>query len=283
MSKRNTPERDHFREHAMNYAFMSFSTPELSLTEMLALAKKLGYAGIEPRLQGGQGHKIEFDTPAAERQAIKVQAEDAGIALCCLATSCRYSDPEILAQQVEDTKQAIDLAGDVGSPRLRVFGGMIPEGVSREQALAQCVESLASVAAQAAARGVTICMETHDSWCDPAHVAAVLQAVNHPNIAANWDIMHPVRAGGSTMDNAFTLLKPWIKHLHVHDGAISEPFTLLPIGEGAIDHKRALELLLTTDYDGYISGEWIAWEPYEVHLPRELATLQRYERELQGR
>jgi len=263
----------------MKYAFMSFSTPELTLAEMLALAQRLGYDGIEPRLQAEHKHGIEFDTPAADRRAIKAQAEDAGIAICCLATSCRYSDPALLAQMVEDTHKAIDLAGDVGSSRLRIFGGPIPEGVSREQALGQCVDSLSAIAPHAAARGVTLCMETHDSWCDPTNVAAVIRAVNHPNIAVNWDIMHPVRAGGSTMDAAFEALRPWIHHLHVHDGPLGEPFSLLPIGEGAIDHRRALELLLTLPYNGYISGEWIGWEPYEVHLPRELAALKRYERE----
>lgn len=266
----------------MRYAFMSFSTPELTLGEMLALAKRLGYAGIEPRTQGEQGHKIEFDLPAAERPAIRAQVEDSGIAMCCIATSCQYSNPETLAQMVDDTRRAIDLAGDLGCPRLRVFGGMIPEGVSREQAFAQCVESLAGVAAQAQARDVTLCLETHDSWCDPTHVAAIMRAVNHPHIAVNWDIMHPVRAAGFTMDAAFEALQPWIRHLHLHDGALSEPFALLPIGEGAIDHRRALELMLSVNYDGYLSGEWIGWEPCEVHLPRELATLTRYETELKA-
>ena len=31
---------------------------------------------------------------------------------------------------------------------------------------------------------------------------------------------------------------------------------------------------------GYLSGEWIGWEPYAVHLPRELAAMRAYEREL---
>lgn len=263
----------------MKYAFMSFSTPELTLAETFDLAKQLGYDGIEPRLTAEHRHGIEFETPASARKAIKQQAEDAGIAICCLATSCRYSDPELTAQMVEDTHKAIDLAGDVGAPRLRIFGGPIPEGVTREQALALCVDSLRGIAPHAAERSITLCMETHDSWCDPANVAKVVSAVNHPNIAVNWDIMHPVRAANSTIDASFETLKPWIRHLHVHDGPKGEPFSLLPIGEGAIDHHRAIELMLGVNYDGYISGEWIGWEPYQVHLPRELATMKRYERE----
>jgi len=265
----------------MRYAFMSFSTPDLTLAEMLALAAQLGYDGIEPRLDAGHRHGIECDLSLPERQAIKAQVADTGIALCCLATSCQYANPATLPKMLDDTRRAIDLAGAVGAPRLRVFGGLIPDGISREQATDQCITSLAALAPHAAEQGVTLCLETHDAWCDPAHVIAILRAVNHPCIAVNWDIMHPVRAAGCTMDAAFAALKPWIRHLHVHDGVLGEPAALMPIGEGAIDHRRAIELLHTIAYDGYLSGEWIGWEPYQIHLPRELATLRRYAQETQ--
>ena len=39
----------------MKYSFMSFSCPELKLEEILKLAQKYGYEGIEPRI--GSGHK----------------------------------------------------------------------------------------------------------------------------------------------------------------------------------------------------------------------------------
>jgi sugar phosphate isomerase/epimerase len=125
-------------------------------------------------------------------------------------------------------------------------------------------------------------VETHDHWCDPDDLAAVLRRVNHPAVAANWDIMHPVRAARKTIDQAFQTLQPWIRHLHVHDGGIPEPCVLKPIGQGEIDHRRALELLLQSGYAGYISGEWIDWEPWATHLPRELVTLKRYEQEIQA-
>jgi sugar phosphate isomerase/epimerase len=110
-------------------------------------------------------------------------------------------------------------------------------------------------------------------------------------VAASWDIMHPVRVCNYTMDEAFEVLKPWIGHVHVHDGMGPGKATfkaagtgdidqMMPIGTGGIDHRRALQLLRNIDYSGYVSGEWIRWEPYEVHLPRELATLRKYEAEL---
>lgn len=258
----------------MKYSFMSFSIPELSLADMLEVARLYGYDGIEPRLDANHAHGVEVTTTADERRAIRQQAEAAGIPLVCLATSLKYADPAQSDEMLRQTHERIDLAGDIGVPVIRVFGGRIPEGLGRDGAVEQVVRSLNQVADHAAERGVTLCFETHDDWCDPANVAAVLQRVNHPAIAANWDIMHPVKTAKVTMDSAFETLKPWIRHLHIHDGT---PTELAPIGTGQIDHRRAVELLTGVGYEGYLSGEWIKWEPYEVHLPRELAAMKRYE------
>lgn len=262
----------------MKTAFMSFSCPQLDLDEMLALAKRLGYNGIEPRIEAGHAHGLEMDAAPAARQQARQKAIDSGVALCCVATSRRYADPETTQQHVDDTLRCLDLAADVGAPCIRVFGGPIPDGISRDKAIDLVAGALAAVADHAQDRGVTVCMETHDDWCNPDHVAAVMRAVNHPAIAVNWDVMHPVRAAGWTVDDSFQVLKPWIRHLHVHDGEeVEGRLVLRPMGEGIVDTRRAAELLPTIDYQGYLSGEWIDWEPYEVHLPRELATLKQYE------
>lgn len=262
----------------MKYAFMSFSTPELSLAGMLEAAAKYGYDGIEPRLRSNHAHGIEVTTTKAERLAARDTVAKSGIALACLATSLQFADPARTEDMVEQAHQCIDLAGDLGVPVIRVFGGRLGEGLSRQEAIRVVSESLSSLADHAAERGVAVCMETHDAWTDPTHVAAVMQQVSHPAIAVNWDIMHPVRNGNATIDESFQVLRPWIRHLHVHDGEVPKG-TLMPIGQGQIDHRRAVALLKESGYTGFLSGEWIKWEPAEVHLPRELATLRRYEQE----
>ncbi|HEO69920.1 MAG TPA: sugar phosphate isomerase/epimerase, partial [Candidatus Hydrogenedentes bacterium] len=228
----------------MKYSFMTFSTPELNIEENLALAKRLGYDGIEPRVVSNHKHGIELDLSSADRAAVRAKVEQSGVALSCIATSCKYATPETSRDMAAETRQYIDLAADVGCPCIRVFGGAIPANVTREQAVELLVKALGSVADHAAERGVTVCLETHDDWCDPRHVAEVMQRIDHPAIAVNWDLMHPVNRGGVSMDKAFEVLRPWIRHVHAHDGKrIGEAIELVPIGEGFIDHKRALELL----------------------------------------
>lgn len=261
----------------MKYSFMSFSTPELTFSEMLEVARKYGYDGIEPRLDAKHAHGIEVSATAEQRQDFRQRAADSGIQLACLATSLKFADPTNAELTISEARERIDLAGDLGVPTIRVFGGRYPEAMTRDAAVEQAAKSLSEIADYAAQRGVTICFETHDEWCDPTDVAAVLSKANHPAVACNWDIMHPVRTAKVTMDFAFETLKPWIRHLHIHDGDDSG---MLPMGTGVIDHRRAVELLKTIGYTGFLSGEWINWEPYDVHLPREIAAMNEYEREV---
>ena len=263
----------------MKYSFMTFSTPQLTLTNVLAVAKRFGYDGIEPRLDAKHAHGIEVTATAAERKAIRGQAAASGISLACLATSISFADPAVESEMVKQAHERIDLAGDVGAPSIRIFGGQVPKQLPREQAIEQVAKCLSAVADHAARRGVWVCMETHDDWCDPAHVAAVLARVNHPAIACNWDLMHPVRMGLASVEKSFETLRRWIRHTHLHDGTGGTQLKMVPIGTGDIDHKTFLGLLKGSGYTGFLSGEWIDWEPYETHLPRELATLKRLERE----
>ena len=51
----------------MRYSFMTFSCPDLGLRNVLALARRLGYDGIEPRSAAKHAHGVEIDSPAAWR------------------------------------------------------------------------------------------------------------------------------------------------------------------------------------------------------------------------
>jgi len=122
--------------------------------------------------------------------------------------------------------------------------------------------------------GYLLCIETHDDWVNPEFLVPVLKEINSPALKVTWDIMHPILRG-LTMEEAFEAYQPWIAHVHVHDKAPGEPWS--PIGTGNIDHKTALACLKKMNYNGYISGEWINWTPYEEHLPREIKLMKELE------
>jgi fatty-acyl-CoA synthase len=262
----------------MKYAFMSSSCPQLSFAQMLALAMRFGYEGIEPRAEWQHAHGVELSIPPSQRRTMRQLLQTNGIALCCIATGCRYADGDGQAQQIQQTLRYLDLAADLGCPRIRVFGGPVPQRYTREQATELVVTALRRIAPHAEDRGITVCLETHDDWSNPDHCAQVMRQVNHPSVAVTWDVMHPVRQSGWTIPASYEVLRPWVRHVHFHDGTSqSEKLELRPVGQGRIDHRQVVRCLLADQYPGFLSGEWINWEPYAVHLPRELATMRDYE------
>ena len=258
----------------MRFSFMSFSCPGADFAEFVALAVRYGYDGIEPRTDAGHRHGIEVGAPDVFLAGARKTAEDNGIKICCVATGCSYADPVKKDENVEKTKGAIELAAALGCPVIRVFGGVIPENTTRETSFDSIVSALKEIAGFAALNNVKVCLETHDSWCDPSQAVKIIEAVDDPAVAVNWDIMHPVLTAGYTMDGAFNVLKGRIGHVHIHDGVRENgKLTLMPVGSGAVDHGAALRALRGCGYDGFVSGEWIDWEPYGIHLPREIEAL----------
>lgn len=256
----------------------------MTFDQVLGIACEYGYDGVELRISNDHRHGVELANTPRERAGAKRKAEQAGIALCGVATSCRFSDPATVAQAVKDTHSAIDLAADIGAPCVRIFGGVIGGGLSREEATDQVVASLNELKSHAESRGVKLGMETHDDWCDPAHVAQVIRRVDHPAVGIVWDLMHPVMTADKTIDETFHALKPWIFHVHFHDGywgdARKTNRIMASVGSGVIDHRRALELLHSIKYQEFISGEWIRWKPHADHLPQELRALKSLEAHL---
>ena len=262
----------------MKYSFMSFSCPDADIDKLLAIANMYGYNGIEPRISAGHKHGIEPGADKKYLREVRKKAEESQVAICCIAASCSFADAESWHENIDAAKRTIELAAETGAQVIRVFGGGISSEFERAKSFDLIVEALEELSEAASSAKVNVCLETHDSWCDPHVVADIMEQVDRPFMAVNWDIMHPVLQKFATVDKSFEILKQWIRHVHVHDGVFTDgKLEFKAIGEGAVNHEAAVRLLKSAGYDGYISGEWISWEPYEICLPREIKKLKSFE------
>jgi len=263
----------------LKYAFMSFSTPEMSLDAMLAHAAKLGYDGVEPRL--GHAHGIGPEATARDRERVRRTFEDSKVNLCCIASQGNFADPAKRDETVDLNRCIIEMAGDLACPCIRIFGGKLPEEMSREQAVEEVAEALCGLTEEAEKAGVTLCMETHDGWCDPEDLATLMKRVDHPCLGVNWDMMHPTRAVGVPVEQGYSTLRPWIRHVHIHDAVYPDPLAFRPCGEGDYDIRSALQCLVRDGYTGFVSGEWINAEGV-IDLADELKRLKALEEEVRN-
>jgi sugar phosphate isomerase/epimerase len=261
----------------MKYSFMTFSCPEWDLPTILKSAAKLGYHGLEPRAEADHKHGIELSLSAAERADVRRRFEDAGLAVGCVATSVRFStaDAAERAKMREQAKAYVDLAADLGSARVRVFGGAIPEGVEKEACKGYVAESLAQIGPYAAERGVWICLETHDAFSRAKDVGETLAKAGVAGLAAAWDWQHPFTQG-ETVEQSYGYLEGTVQHTHVHDVVkkAGGGTQIVHMGEGVLPLEQIVSLLKRGGYGGYLSMEcWTDLGPPEEALPRYVKAL----------
>ncbi len=164
----------------------------------------------------------------------------------------------------------IDLSGDLGggvmvfgSPKQRATTG----GATREEATRRYVEGLASVAPQAAERGVTILVEALPTGqCDVVQTideaAGIVREIASPGVKTMFDVhnaIDEVEPHAVLVDRFYEL----IRHVHVNelDGNYC--------GTGDYDFKPLLEELRRRNYPGWVSLEAFDFNPGPEKIANE--------------
>lgn len=243
-------------------AFSTLGCPDWSIERVVEQASRFGYGGVEMRLLGSE--ILPADLPTAERRRIRRLFDEAGLEICCVSSSARFSSAEATerTENEELTKRYLDLAADWRAPLVRVFGGVLPAGQPASSVMAYVAESLERIGHHGQDVGVTTVLETHDDFAAGATVAATLAQVKSPAIGALWDIHHPYRTGESAAQT-LGLLADRLRHVHIKDARrAGDGWELVLLGEGEVPFVEALTAIRDGGYTGWYCVEWEKkWHP----------------------
>lgn len=248
--------------------------------EAVARIAEAGYDGME--LMFDEPHlipaSVSADTVAAVQSALKTSglgvANANAFTMRLLGDTWHPSwiepDEAGRRQRIEHTKASLYLAAQLGAPSISTEpGGPVPEGVSREEAMATFLAGVAEVAPVAQETGVALLVEpepgllieTSDQFLD------FIGRVDSPAVALNFDVGHFYCVGEDPVA-ALAKLRPFARHVHLEDIAASREHRHLCPGEGAIDLAAVLAALAEADYDGWVTVELYPYQerPAEVAL-----------------
>jgi sugar phosphate isomerase/epimerase len=269
---------------ARRIAFSTLAFPDATFARAAALGSSWGYTGVELRLVDGE--LIDPAMPAADRAAVRRTASAAGLPIVAVDSSIRLTDDH----PDRELRQFLELASDWESPVVRVFGGALPDNAAdRQAALAAAAATLETAAGIAAPLGVSIGVETHDSFSAARVVAELLALVPAPSVGAVWDSHHPYRMGEQPPE-IYAALGSRLLLAQVKDARRAperaDGWQLVLLGAGEVPVREMLTVLAAGGYPGWISVEWEKrWhaeiEEPEVALPQHLALLETWMNETQ--
>jgi sugar phosphate isomerase/epimerase len=248
----------------MKLAFSTLGCPDWTFEEIFATAKDMGIQGIEVRGIGNEMHapRIKPFLPANIEQT-KKQLKTVGIEIPMLTSSvCIGCAGGLTEKYIAETKEYIDLASNLGTPFIRVLCSKNPEP-DTEIDLDFLAGIYSRVCAYGEDKGVTPLIETNGALADSAVMAKLLRLVDSKNRGVLWDIHHPFRYFGETPEQTIANLQGEIKYLHVKDSVMKDGHVQYRMmGYGDVPVLDAMRAMKATDYDGYVSLEWVKrWNP----------------------
>ena len=146
---------------------------------------------------------------------------------------------------------AMQLADYYGAPRIRIFSFYIPPGDDPGTHRAAVLSRMGELTHRAANRGITLILENEKGiYGDTAlRVADVLDSVASPYLIHAFDPANYLEVGQS-IDEAWSLLRPHVKHFHVKDYDTKTHLNV-PAGDGDGQIPRLLADAAATGYDGF--------------------------------
>ncbi|MET8582415.1 sugar phosphate isomerase/epimerase family protein [Streptomyces collinus] len=247
----------------MKLAFSTLGVPGLSVPDVLALATAHGYHGVE--LRAHPEEPVHPGLTAAERAETAALFKAAGVEMLGLGGYTRVAAPGDDAPVLDELRRLLQLAHDLGAPFLRVFPGADPD-LPAEESDAVAARRLGTAAEDAAALGVRVLLETHDSHRTGADLIRVLGPVGHRQVGALWDVMH-TWLGGEQPQDSYAALAPHLGYVQVKDIASAEDTSPLPLGAGVLPLTECVDVLCRHGWDG-----WLCWE-YEKRWYESAAPL----------
>jgi len=251
----------------MKISFSTLGCPEWPWKEILVAAKDLGYDGIEIRGIEKEVYVPKLDPFLPENiESTKKELKRTGLDISCLTSSCFLFD-EDQDRYLKEGKEYIDAAANLGVPYIRVLGDRDPQP-DQNVNKAQVAQMLLELGNYAKDRQVTVLIESNGVYADSKVMLDLMLEVNHPWIGVLWDIHHPYRYYNEPVEETYSRLKEYIRHVHIKDSIFLDgknKYCLL--GQGDIPVKQALNILKEASYSNYISLEWVKRWYYDLEEP----------------
>jgi sugar phosphate isomerase/epimerase len=223
------------------YSYYPYLEPgKMTMEDFIRKAVELGVVGVDMT-----GYYLKSTEPDY-LLSLRHLAFKNGVPFSGAATGTEMCQADALKriEAVAEVKRWVDVTEWLGASHLRVFGGKLPGGTSREQGIQWVVEVMKPACDYSAGKGITLGIESHGGITAQAeNILEILRRVDSPYAGCNLDITH-------FPENEYQQIEmciPYATHTHIRDHFDSgQP----------IDFDRIGQMFVKGGYKGYMSAEY---------------------------
>jgi sugar phosphate isomerase/epimerase len=216
-----------------------------------------GYDGVEPAVRDPSLVDHDSLIAAVRRHGMAIPAIGTGQAWGEERLSFTDPDPGVRKRAVDRIASHVPLAKAAGAVIIiGLVRGVIQDGVSEKQAREWMFSGFKTCVEIAGKQGVRIAFEPLNRYETPLFNTAregleLVERVGADNLGLLLDTFH-MNIEEPSIEESIKACGDRIFHFHVADSNRWYP------GAGHLDFRRILETLLSTGYEGFVSGEFMA-------------------------
>lgn len=236
----------------------------LSYLDLVDMAVDNGVDGLDSTVYWFPKDRLGPFLAAFRRKAYLSAVELPSIAI--RSNLCR-ADPGEQDREVAWLRHWVDIAYQLGSSHIRVFGGSVPAGSTEEEAASWVAEILSRSADFAAENGVVLGLENHGGITSRAErIIEIVRAVDHPNVGINLDT-------GNFRSEPYSQIEMSLPY------AVNSQFKVQVRDANGhhepADWDRIVAMFAKAGYRGYLALEYEESEDPFLAVPRHLARLRK--------
>jgi len=262
-----------------SYSYWHFTGEKFPIEKVIDEAAKLGVEGIDILHRQMESEDNKYI------QELKKRAYLNGIAFTCLSIHQSFVSPdkEFLKQQIEHTKNCIELAAKMAIPCMRLNSGRwntiasfddlmknrgvepILPGYTEDDGFKWCIDCIEQCLPVAEKNGVLLALENHWGLCStPEGQLRIKKAIDSPWLGILMDT-------GNFLENPYSKLEmiaPYASFVQAktyYGGGVWYSLDL--------DYKRIIDILRKVNYQGYISLEYEGKEDAATAVPKSIKML----------
>jgi sugar phosphate isomerase/epimerase len=277
----------------MRIAGHTLGTPEQTVPEALALFAAAGLDAAEVIYQDDYRSGLPVRDRRAAEQARRVsdELEVPIVGITPYTTAINALGDHEWRAAVDEFRGAIEIAQVVGADRLRVYAGSWQPGQPDQMAAwNQLVAALRTLAPEAAAAGVRLCVENHFGTMtqSAAQTARLVREVDHPAVRVLYDQANLTFTHDEPYEEALRIQGDLVGHVHVKDLVFTDPDAPFQasetarvaqsqravrsrvVGDGVVPWAGVLSALSALGYDDVLTLEYeYRWHPQDLPAPAE--------------
>ena len=180
---------------------------DMDLPAVIRACEKSGLLGVELRTE--HAHGVEPSLTKAQRQEVRKRFADSPVELVGYGSNCEYHspDPAKLKQNIELTRQYIQLMHDCGGSGVKVKPNDLPKSLPPEKTIEQIGKALNEVGAYGAEYGQKIRVEVHGRATSELPVMKqIFDVATHPNVYDSWNC-NDADLKGAGLEANFNMVK----------------------------------------------------------------------------